>query len=214
MDKLKLRHPFNLQHFAEGPRGSSFVGLHQLVYSIILEDTAEGTTYGDVKPFARAISANVATAQESATQYTDNGPTAVITQTGETTLTIGTPEVPDDVLCDILGQEMMGGVIAWKQEAIPPYVALGFIGDKENGAEKCVWLVKGRFTIPSSEINTKTNSPTFQDASIVGTFIRRNSDKVFKITGDTDNPDFKPYRQGFFDTVFDYTKIGETPDTP
>ncbi|MGE6718723.1 major tail protein [Peribacillus frigoritolerans] len=189
----------------------AIVGLRKLVYAPLLTDPSEGkATYGAVKPFAPAITAGVETAQESATQYADNGPIDVMTQIGETTLSLTVDEIPMEVLAEILGQEIKKGVIAYKQSAVGPYLALGFAGNKSDGNERVVWLTKGRFSIPSDEWNTKTDSPEFQNQEIEGTFIRRDCDEVFKIVGDTAVAEFAPYRGEFFEEVFDYTKL----DTP
>lgn len=189
---------------------SSIVGLENIVYAKLETDDETGATYTEVKPFAPAITAGVETGQESATQYADNGPGAVVTQIGETTLSLTVTAIPQDVLADILGQEVKKGVIAYKQDAVPPYVALGFTGTKDDGGKRMVWLTKGRFSIPSDEWNTKEDSPEFQPQEIEGTFIRRNFDRVFKIVGDTDEEEFKPYADTFFDDVFDLSQLEDT----
>ena len=186
---------------------SSIVGLENLVYATLTTDDSTGATYGTVKPFAPAITAKVDTSQETATQYADNGPVDVITQTGETKLTLTVTEIPQEVLADILGLELKKGVIAYKQDAVPPYVALGFTGVKSNGKRRMVWLTKGRFAIPSDEWNTKEDKPEFQNAEIEGTFIRRDFDKVFKIVGDEDVADFAQFAPTFFDSVFDLSQL-------
>ncbi|WP_054948978.1 major tail protein [Numidum massiliense] len=185
---------------------SSIVGLENIVYAKLISDTQDAVEYGEVKPFAPAITASVETAQDSATQYADNGPIAVATQIGETTLNLTVNEIPQEVLADILGQEMVKGVIAYKQDIQAPYLALGFTGNKENGKKRLVWLTKGRFTIPSDEWNTKQDSPEFQNAEIQGTFIRRDFDKVFKIVADTEVEEFT-YEDEFFTEVFDLSKL-------
>lgn len=187
----------------------AIVGLENLVYAKLIKDDSTGVQYDAVKPFAPAITAKVNTAQETATQYADNGPIAVITQTGETTVTLTVDEIPLDVLADILGLEVKNGVLVFKQDAVPPYIALGFTGNKANGEKRLVWLVKGRFSVPGDEWNTKTDKPEFQNQEIEGTFIRRDFDRVFKIVADTDNPNFT-YEDTFFDTVFDPAVLNQT----
>jgi phi13 family phage major tail protein len=188
----------------------AIVGLQDIVYAKLIKDDKTGVQYEEVKPFAQAITAQVETAQESATQYADNGPIAVITQIGETTLTLTVDEIPLDVLADILGYELKNGVLIYKQDVVPPYVALGFKGNKSSGGMRYVWLYKGRFAVPSDEWNTKTDSPEFQNQEITGTFIRRDYDKVYKVTADTDIPEFAPYKDSFFDSVFDLSVLDGT----
>lgn len=187
----------------------AIVGLKDIVYAKQDSDSKEGVKYGEVKPFAPAITAGVETAQESATQYADNGPIATVTQIGETTLSLTVDEIPMEVLADILGQELKKGVIAFKQDAEAPYVAVGFKGTKSNGKERFVWLTKGKFSMPSDEWNTKADSPEFQNQEIEGTFIRREFDKVFKITADTEAEGFEQYEDTFFKEVFDTSVLDD-----
>lgn len=185
----------------------AIVGLRDIVYSKLTEDATAGATYGAVKPFAPAISANVNTSQNSSTQYADNGPITTVSQIGETTLGLTVDEIPMEVLADILGQTLKKGVIAFKQDVVAPYVAIGFRGTKDNGKERLVWLTKGRFSMPSDAFNTKTDSPEFQNQEVEGTFIRRKFDEVFKIVGDTDVTEFEPYAPTFFNSVFDLSTL-------
>jgi phi13 family phage major tail protein len=182
----------------------AYVGLRSLVYAKLLTDQLGGTaTYSAVKPFSKAITAKVDTATSSATNYADNRPVSVVTQIGETTLTLTADELTQEVIADILGMELNKGVVIYKQTAKAPYIALGFIGDTDKDTEQVVWLTKGKFSVPSQSINTKTDKPDFQNPEITGTFVGRDADEVFKIVGDTGVTEFAPYRATFFDTVFD-----------
>lgn len=111
---------------------SVIVGLENLVYADLTEN-GKSFEYGEVKPFAPLCAAKVDTSTDSSTVYADNGPIIVLSSTGETKVTIETTEIPQDVLAHITGQKIVDGVIAWKQDAIPPYIALGFTGTKEDG---------------------------------------------------------------------------------
>ncbi|KAA6447589.1 major tail protein [Bacillus swezeyi] len=181
------------------------VGLENLVYADLTENGKE-FSYGEVKPFAPACAAKVDTATDSTPVYADNGPIIVISSTGETKVTIETTEIPQDVLAHITGQKIVDGVIVWRQDAIPPYIALGFTGTKDDGNVRHVWLTKGRFSIPSIDWKTKEEKPEAQKESIEGTFVQR-SDKVFKITGDSSVQGYEKYRNTFFDEVFDISKL-------
>src|SRR4051812_4415422 len=104
----------------------AIVGLKGLVYAELLTDPTGGpATYSTVKPFAKAITANVETATNTATNYADNRPVSVVTQLGETTVTITSDDLSQEVLSEILGQELKKGVIVYKQTAKPIYIALG-----------------------------------------------------------------------------------------
>lgn len=189
----------------------AFVGLKKLVYAKLTTDPLGGPpTYETVKPFAKAITANVETATNTATNYADNRPVSVVTQIGETTLTLTSDEISQEVLSDILGMELNKGVVIYKQTAKAPYVALGFIGDKDDDTEQYVWLTKGKFSVPSTNINTKTDSPEFQNPEITGTFVGRDADEVFKIVGDTGVAEFEPFKASFFSTVFDPADLNTT----
>lgn len=182
----------------------AIVGLRGLVYAPLLTDPKGGpATYGPVVPFAKAITANVETATNTATNYADNRPVSVVTQTGETTVSITSDELSQEVLAKILGQELKKGVVIYKQTAKPIYIALGFIGDTDKDTEQYVWLTKGKFSIPTGSYNTKTDSPEFQNPEISGTFVGRDADEVFKIVADTGDVTFAPYKSTFFTDVFD-----------
>lgn len=190
----------------------AFVGLRKLVYAKLLTDPLSGkATYDAVKPFAKGITANVETATNTATNYADNRPVSVVTQIGETTLSLTSDELAQEVLADILGMELKKGVVVYKQTAKAPYVALGFIGDTDKDTEQYVWLTKGKFNVPSQNINTRTDSPEFQNPEITGTFVGRDSDEVFKIVADTGVTDFAPYKDTFFTEVFDLADLDVTP---
>jgi phi13 family phage major tail protein len=186
----------------------AFVGLRKLVYAKLLTDPMGGpATYETVKPFAKAITANVETATNTATNYADNRPVSVVTQIGETTLSLTSDELSQEVLSDILGMELKKGVVIYKQTAKAPYVAIGFIGDTDKDTEQYVWLTKGKFSVPSTNINTKTDSPEFQNPEITGTFVGRDADEVFKIVGDTGVATFEPFKATFFSDVFDLADL-------
>lgn len=186
--------------------GSVNVGLENLVYAKLIKDEKGNIQYGPVQLFAPAIQANVDTTSEMSTLYADNGPIIVNSNIGETKVKLGISEIPQDVLSDITGQKLVKGVIVWKKGVVPPYVALGFTGTKEDGNVRHVWLTKGRFGIPGIDWKTAEDKTDFQTEEIEGTFIQR-SDKVFKITGDSSVEGYEEYRDTFFDEVFDVSKL-------
>ncbi|MCY7869627.1 hypothetical protein MOB43_10110 [Bacillus spizizenii] len=188
---------------------SVIVGLENAVYAKLIKDEKGNIQYGEVKPFAPAIQADVDTSSENTTVHADNGPVIVLSNIGETKLKFGTTEIPQDVLADITGQKLVKGVIVWRQDAVPPYVAFGFTGTKEDGNVRHVWLTKGRFGIPSTNYKTKEDKADAQTEEIEGTFVQR-ADKVFKITGDSSVEGFEEYRDTFFNEVFDVSRLDET----
>ncbi|MEC0497244.1 MULTISPECIES: major tail protein [Bacillus] len=193
--------------------GSVSVGLENLVYAKLIKDEKGDIQYGEVKDFAPVISAKVDTATETGTLYANNGPIIAKSQIGETKVSLGVSEIPMEVLADITGQKLVKGVIVYKQDAVPPYVALGFTGTKEDGNKRMVWLTKGRFGLPSEDRKTSEDKVDFQTDEIEGTFIQR-SDKVFKIVGDSGVAGFEEFESTFFDQVFDVKKLEESGSTP
>ncbi|WP_430489885.1 phage tail protein [Bacillus amyloliquefaciens] len=192
--------------------GSVSVGLENLVYAKLIKDEKGDIQYGEVKDFAPVISAKVDTATETGTLYANNGPIIAKSQIGETKVSLGVSEIPQEVLADITGQKLVKGVIAFKQDAVAPYVALGFTGTKEDGTTRKVWLLKGRFGMPSEDRKTAEDKVDFQTDEIEGTFIQR-SDKYFKISGDSSDPRFEEFDSTFFDQVFDVKKLEEESGT-
>ena len=135
-------------------------GCRKLVYAEVMTDTAEGITFGDVKPLApvQEISKTVETSNE--TKYYDNLPAIIINSEGMDTVTFTIAAPSDEVRADIEGRVYDA---AKKQFIEAPrenkYFAVGYVyGETGEGDEEyCVWRYKGTFNIPDQTNATKND---------------------------------------------------------
>lgn len=155
----------------------STIGLKNLHYAKVTSDDATAVVYGLIMPIAPAIAVDMKTSSSSAILYADDAPGDIDTATGVTEVTINTSDLATAVEADLLGHTVnASGVMVRNFDDQPPYVAIGFSSKTSDGGEMFVWLLKGKFRVPDSAHKTKGESIEHQTPSIIGQFIRRNSD--------------------------------------
>ena len=133
-------------------------GCRKLVYAEVLTDTAEGMTFGEVKPFApvQTISKNVE--YSTATSYYDNVAhnTRKAEGADETEFTHAVPS--DEVMSDIEGKfyDPTTGIYSDSPVSNKTY-AIGYVFDEEGDTEEenFCWKLKGTFKVGSVEHQTK-----------------------------------------------------------
>lgn len=137
-----------------------FRGCRKLVYARVLTDTAEGMTFGEVKPFAPVQQIQREVSRSSATTYYDN--TAANTTTAEgaevNNFVVGVPE--DSVLADVEGKYYDPEKKIYSDSPISDaYYAVGYVlgekGDEDN--EQFCWKLKGTFQVQGTEHNTEND---------------------------------------------------------
>ena len=116
--------------------------------------------------------------------YADNGPRESASGFSGGTLTIGADELPLDIAGDILGltvndipatQDEHAYKTMKYQDAIAPYVGVGFIIDIVYGGAKqylAVVVKKVQFQVPQLTVNTQGESVEFQTPSLVATIMK------------------------------------------
>lgn len=188
------------------------VGLKNLHYALLTDDTATGVTYGEVKRFAPAINANINRNSSSTSLYADDGVTEVATSAGETELELGVADIPQEVQADLLGHEIRAGVLVRSNKDVAPYVAIGFESECADGSIKFVWLYKGKFQVPSQEHNTKGESVEFQTRTITGKFANRDFDGITDIEANSKSTGLPAgLINGWFDDVVQPADLVATP---
>lgn len=170
------------------------IGLRDLHYIKIEEDTAEGVSYtteNDGAPvnIAGVISAKISPSSNTATLYADDGPDEVATALGEISVELNVKDLPLDIQADLLGHTVTSGVMYRSADDIAPYVAIGFRSEKSNGSFRYIWLYKGKFKQIEQEYKTKEDTPAFQTPTIVGTFVKRVYDDAWQAIVDEDDLD-------------------------
>jgi len=188
------------------------VGIDSIFYAIMTPGTDTFDTpaaYGEPKHYAGAIQLTTAPTTNSATLYADNKAVEVATAFGDIPVTLNMTDLPDAVAADLLGSEIDdNGVLVSSAADNAPFVAIGFRALKSNGAYRYVWLFKGKFQPDSTDLSTKTDTPTFQTPTLNATFIPRENDSQWRVRVDADNPGVPPTLiTGWFDEVYDGTPI-------
>ncbi|MED4159627.1 phage tail protein [Shouchella clausii] len=189
----------------------SYVGLKDIVYAVLESDSKDGVSYGPIKNYAPAKTASIAPSSTNNPEYADDGVLDVVSSNGAYTLTLGTAGVDDEVKAEILGAKYKDGVTEYHKDRVAPFVAIGFRSMKADGNYGYVWLLKGKFSNPSREHNTKEDTATPQTDTIEGMFIDRKFDGLTMATLDTSKASEEKINT-FFEQV--YGAEASTPSNP
>lgn len=177
----------------------SVVGLRDVYYALVTQDDASAYAAGTPAYFAPAVAASLAPATNSKTQYADDGPFDVMTSEGETKIELEVTGIAMDVLAAVLGKEYDATTgRMFDNGGSAPDVALSFRSIKSNGKYKYFQYVKGRFSAPSQETATRTDSPEPKTTKITFTAVKTIyqfdlgdiNDGVKAVVGDEDNTNF------------------------
>jgi phi13 family phage major tail protein len=149
--------------------------MDKLYYSKITEDSDGNETYAKPVPLAKAINADLAIELAEATLYADDGAAYVIKDFKTGSLTLGVDDIGLTAAQDLTGAMVDdNGVLVSASENDSLPVAIGFRALKPNNKYRYFWLYRVKFGVPSTNLQTKGDSITFQTPSIQGTVMRRN----------------------------------------
>ena len=170
------------------------VGLRDLHYAILNTDGETQLEYEEPKKILGAVTANINPNADTETLFADDGPFDTMTALGEVELEFEAADVPPDVQAELLGHEFDedSGIMVRKAGDVPPWVAVGFKSIKSDGKYRFKWLLKGKFQIPETESETRSDSIEYQTPSMQGAFVRRDVDDAYEITGDEGYENFDP----------------------
>lgn len=171
------------------------IGLTNLVYAIMVDDvpptTVGGddgyTTYDSAVRILGAITANFSPNASNDTLFADDGPYETASTLGAMSLELNVADLPPEKRAELLGARYENGVLIHTSEDIPPYVAVGMSVKKSNGADRYIWYLKGKFTAPDDNNQTKADSINWNTPTITGNFLKRDSDNQWRVSIDTDD---------------------------
>jgi phi13 family phage major tail protein len=171
------------------------IGLTNLVYAIMVDDvpptTVGGddgyTTYDSAARILGAITANFSPNASNDTLFADDGPYETASTLGAMSLELNVADLPPENRAELLGAQYENGVLIHTSEDIPPYVAVGMSVKKSNGADRYIWYLKGKFTAPDDNNQTKADSINWNTPTITGNFLKRDSDNQWRVSIDTDD---------------------------
>jgi phi13 family phage major tail protein len=129
------------------------------------------------------------------TDWADNKAFFVTNSRGNTQVSMENVNIDPAILADMLGQTRANGITLEKALDQSAYYALGFrvwIGGTDDSANKIyryIWLLKGKFAVPSTNGETKKATITPQHMTLTAEFIALNSadyDNLIMTHGRTD----------------------------
>jgi phi13 family phage major tail protein len=187
----------------------SNVGVRDLYYALVTQDDLSAYAADTPALLAPLMTVNVSPASNTKTQYADDGPFDTMSSEGETKIELELTQIPMEIRAIILGKvfDTATGRL-FDNGGTPPDIALSFRSLKSNGKYHYVQYLKGKFTPPSKELSTKTDSPdpkatkiTFTAIKTIHPFVLSGSvtDGSKGVEGDEDIANFSP--TGFFSAV-------------
>lgn len=177
----------------------SVLGLRDLYIALVTQDDASAYAAGSPQYFAPAVNASQAPTVNSKTQFADDQPFDVMTAEGETKIELEVTAIPLEMQALVLGKEYDATTgRMFDNGGTPPDVALSFRAVKSNGSYVYFQYLKGKFSSPSQESATKTDSPDPKTTKITFTAVKTIyqfdlgdvNDGVKRVVGDEDATDF------------------------
>lgn len=131
---------------------------------------------------------------EVAEMGVSNGPMAVSGQFHK---------IPQEDKSRVFGLKKMGKLSSYGPDTNPPYIAIVFSVEGQDGTKGWYGLAKGKFTLPSVEGSTKEESIEFGNETAEGEFMSRmiNGENVMRLSGE-DAPGETEARDEIFEAIF------------
>jgi len=154
------------------------IGLDNVVIAKVLSDDVNGITFDTVIPLKGAVNATVNPNSDVAVDFADNGPFFSASNRGNTELTLEMIDVDVDVLAQLLGQRKVNGITVETPLDQSSDYALGFrvwlAGKDGNGNNRYqyFWYAKGKFSVPETGGETKTDTLNFGHISVTAQFVQ------------------------------------------
>jgi len=147
------------------------------------------------------------------TFYADNGPFEVEETIGDQDFEVSVADVSQEILADLLGQTITGGVVEELSTDRSPYVAFGFRAERSGGGYSYMWLYKGKFAKAGTDIETRGNTINFQPLKLTAKFVARTYDSKYRAHTRTDATDYSTATgTAWFSSVYG-TSLDSTPPT-
>lgn len=151
------------------------IGLDQLYYAKITEDSEGIETYGAPARLAKAIKADLTVELAEAILYADDSVASAVKEFKSGKLALDIDDIGADKAQDLTGATIDDqGVLVSTSEDRGADVAIGFRARKANNKYRYFWLYRVKFGIPATNLETKGDGIKFATPSIEGTVMRRN----------------------------------------
>ncbi len=151
------------------------IGLDKLFYAKITEDADGNESYAKPVTLAKAIKAELSIELAEAILNADDSAAYIVKEFKSGKLTLGIDDIGVAAAQDLTGAVTDdNGVLVSVTENDGNLVAVGFRARKPDGKYRYFWIFRVKFGIPSTSLETKGDSISFQTPSIEGTVMRRN----------------------------------------
>jgi len=166
------------------------VGLKNVVYALLTKDDATGIIYSLVKPLVGAMTAKISPKTVSVPISSDDVVSEMIYFTGTTDMEFQQKNVPLEAQADLLGHQIVGGIMIRNSADIAPEVAMGYMSKKSNGAYEYDWYLKGKFEEPDKEHESLGEKVTPKYKTMKASFYNRIFDGNASKQCDTDSVNY------------------------
>ena len=168
---------------------SNRINVKNLVMSLLLTDTAEGATYGDVEKISPAMQVQLTPSLSSGTLHGDGVQQENIAKLNGIAMVMDVNKVKIETRAKMLGHTYENGVLIEKAGDEAPYIAVGYLVEGTNKCNEYVWLLKGRAQPFNSTVQQSTDNINFSTDSININFIPRDCDGALRYFADSANAD-------------------------
>lgn len=181
-------------------------GLRNFHVATITTDEETGTTYASPTKLSEAVSVSIEPNVAAGRLFGDNKVVATASKFNYATVNVNATTLTAEEEALLLGKTLDTDGVLKDNGGQAPYLAFGFEVTLDDGTSEYWWLLKGKFQEPSRSQNTGTDSIEFGTPTIVGEFIRRESDNEWKFVGADGNEGFTAGAT-WFDAVYEPTPI-------
>lgn len=164
------------------------IGLDFFHYTPIIADDSAATTYGEAVRVPNVTQCNINTNASVETFFADDGPAVVYSQIGKIEVTINVADLEPKDYAFLIGATHENGVVEYDTTASAPDVAISFRAQKANGKYRYMTVLKGKFSVPNANHETKADTVNFQPQEIMFKGVQRLSDKKVFRRIDSDDP--------------------------
>lgn len=169
---------------------------------------------GDIERVRFLQEITVEAQQEIVKAFGDGEVAEMATSNGPMTVSGQFHKIPQEDKDVIFGLSKIGGLSAYGPDSNPPYVAVVFSIEDQDGGKGWYGLAKGKFTMPSVSGSTKEESVEFGNETAEGEFMSRTieEERVMRLSGE-DGPGETTVRDEIFQAIFGkpYPGTEETP---
>lgn len=171
------------------------IGCDNLVWARLKKDDGVTLQYDTPVALPGLMSIGINPNTESATAFYDDGPAESATTLGAIEVTIQKSALGTKESATLLGHSMdANGMVIYGANDTAPEGALGFRTLKSDGTYKYCWLLKGVFTDPEEENETKGDSINFQSDELTGSFAKVNKKFTVQDTINSGSKEVQPWR--------------------